>query len=172
MKGVSTGSISPEVSASFSPSQSKSKQQRSFSNCNGRKANVPGIEATHVLEESEARILIDDTLATKGLFTEAHIHSSSSDNNAFKKSSDNNVQAFSKPCSHNNVQVSSKACTIARDSSSSTNRKMHAKKMRHGARANSCLPVRRCSLLSGPWSLEWLYEHNHGDADIIFSTKK
>jgi hypothetical protein len=28
------------------------------------------------------------------------------------------------------------------------------------------------SVTSGPWSREWLQDHNHGDAGLIFSTKK
>ncbi|PNX84817.1 cysteine-rich receptor-like protein kinase, partial [Trifolium pratense] len=26
--------------------------------------------------------------------------------------------------------------------------------------------------MSGPWSLDWLHDHNHGDAGVIFSTRK
>ncbi|MCH92259.1 DUF4283 domain protein, partial [Trifolium medium] len=27
-------------------------------------------------------------------------------------------------------------------------------------------------VVSGPWSLEWLHDHNHGDAEVIFSRKR
>ncbi|MCI15347.1 DUF4283 domain protein, partial [Trifolium medium] len=36
----------------------------------------------------------------------------------------------------------------------------------------SCPPGGGRSIISGPWSLEWLNDHNHGDACIIFSSKK
>jgi hypothetical protein len=38
-------------------------------------------------------------------------------------------------------------------------------------RTMSCPPARR-SILSGPWSLGWLRDHNLGDAGVIFSTRK
>jgi hypothetical protein len=28
------------------------------------------------------------------------------------------------------------------------------------------------SMVSGPWSMDWLNHHNHGDAGVIFSSKK
>jgi hypothetical protein len=39
-------------------------------------------------------------------------------------------------------------------------------------RTSSCPPGRVLSVTSGPWSREWLQDHNHGDAGLIFSTKK
>ncbi|PNX70736.1 hypothetical protein L195_g057692, partial [Trifolium pratense] len=39
-------------------------------------------------------------------------------------------------------------------------------------RTNSCPPKASRSILSGPWSLEWLHDHNHGDAGVIFSACK
>ncbi|GAU49945.1 hypothetical protein TSUD_408400 [Trifolium subterraneum] len=40
----------------------------------------------------------------------------------------------------------------------------------HANRANSCPPVANRSVVSGPWSLEWL--HDHGEAGVIFSAQK
>ncbi|CAJ2667463.1 unnamed protein product [Trifolium pratense] len=37
---------------------------------------------------------------------------------------------------------------------------------------NSCPPEARRSVTSGPWSLEWLEDQNHGDAGVIFSASK
>ncbi|PNX89484.1 hypothetical protein L195_g045604 [Trifolium pratense] len=42
----------------------------------------------------------------------------------------------------------------------------------HCKRSNSCPPEARRSVLSGPWSLEWLNDQNHGDAGVIFSARK
>ncbi|XP_045791437.1 uncharacterized protein LOC123886142 [Trifolium pratense] len=39
-------------------------------------------------------------------------------------------------------------------------------------RTNSCPPEVRRSVLSGPWSLEWLQDQNFGDAGVIFSASK
>ncbi|MCI87236.1 DUF4283 domain protein, partial [Trifolium medium] len=39
-------------------------------------------------------------------------------------------------------------------------------------RTNSCPPEASRSVISGPWSLEWLHDHNHGDAGVIFSVSK
>ncbi|PNX77214.1 putative sulfate transporter [Trifolium pratense] len=39
-------------------------------------------------------------------------------------------------------------------------------------RMNSCPPEARRSVISGPWSLEWLNDQNHGDAGVIFSARK
>ncbi|XP_045797610.1 uncharacterized protein LOC123891756 [Trifolium pratense] len=39
-------------------------------------------------------------------------------------------------------------------------------------RTSSCPPEARRSVLSGPWSLEWLQDQNHGDAGVIFSASK
>ncbi|GAU14077.1 hypothetical protein TSUD_169020 [Trifolium subterraneum] len=39
-------------------------------------------------------------------------------------------------------------------------------------RANSCPPVANRSFISGPWSLEWLHDHEHGEAGVIFSATK
>ncbi|PNX98197.1 putative sulfate transporter [Trifolium pratense] len=39
-------------------------------------------------------------------------------------------------------------------------------------RTNSCPPKASRSIISGPWSLEWLHDHNHGDAGVIFSACK
>ncbi|GAU38950.1 hypothetical protein TSUD_363890 [Trifolium subterraneum] len=38
-----------------------------------------------------------------------------------------------------------------------------------GKRSRSCPPGVKRSVVSGPWSVEWLYKHNHGDAGVIFS---
>jgi hypothetical protein len=38
-------------------------------------------------------------------------------------------------------------------------------------RTSSCPPASR-SGLSGPWSLEWIRDHNLGDAGVVFSAKK
>ncbi|MCI32496.1 DUF4283 domain protein, partial [Trifolium medium] len=39
-------------------------------------------------------------------------------------------------------------------------------------RANSC-PSDECRVaIYGPWSLEWLQDHNHGDAGVIFSANR
>ncbi|MCI47259.1 hypothetical protein A2U01_0068500, partial [Trifolium medium] len=40
----------------------------------------------------------------------------------------------------------------------STGAKVHPSK-----RTKSCPPGATRSVLSGPWSLEWLHDHNHGD---------
>jgi len=39
-------------------------------------------------------------------------------------------------------------------------------------RTSSCPPGRTRSILSGPWSVEWLSDHHHGDASIISSLRK
>ncbi|CAJ2632329.1 unnamed protein product [Trifolium pratense] len=39
-------------------------------------------------------------------------------------------------------------------------------------RTSSCPPEARRSAISGPWSLEWLQDQNHGDAGVIFSASK
>jgi hypothetical protein len=39
-------------------------------------------------------------------------------------------------------------------------------------RARSCPPRVRRPAFSGPWSLEWLQDHAHEDAGVIFSSKK
>ncbi|CAJ2657871.1 unnamed protein product [Trifolium pratense] len=41
-----------------------------------------------------------------------------------------------------------------------------------GKRTSSCPPEVRRSVISGPWSLEWLQDQNHGDAGVIFSVSK
>ncbi|GAU12294.1 hypothetical protein TSUD_142030 [Trifolium subterraneum] len=38
-------------------------------------------------------------------------------------------------------------------------------------RSESCPPGANRSMLSGSWSLEWLHDHNLGDARVIFSSK-
>ncbi|GAU22593.1 hypothetical protein TSUD_134930 [Trifolium subterraneum] len=40
------------------------------------------------------------------------------------------------------------------------------------SRTKSCPPGVNRSMLSGPWSLDWLHDHNHGDAGVIFSARK
>ncbi|CAJ2668643.1 unnamed protein product [Trifolium pratense] len=42
----------------------------------------------------------------------------------------------------------------------------------HNKCTNSCSHVSRRSVISGPWSLEWLNDQNHGDAGVIFSASK
>ncbi|GAU48515.1 hypothetical protein TSUD_244350 [Trifolium subterraneum] len=42
----------------------------------------------------------------------------------------------------------------------------------HNNRANSCPPVATRSVCSGPWSLEWLQDLDHGEAGVIFSARK
>ncbi|MCH79282.1 cysteine-rich receptor-like protein kinase [Trifolium medium] len=42
----------------------------------------------------------------------------------------------------------------------------------HKKRNMSCPPGTERPIISGPWSLEWLHDHNHGDAGVIFSAKK
>jgi len=39
-------------------------------------------------------------------------------------------------------------------------------------RTNLCPPVVTRSVVSGPWSLEWLNDHNYSNVGLIFSTKK
>ncbi|PNX87532.1 hypothetical protein L195_g043622 [Trifolium pratense] len=41
-----------------------------------------------------------------------------------------------------------------------------------GKRTSSCPPEVRRSVISGPWSLEWLQDQNYGDAGVIFSASK
>ncbi|PNX85649.1 hypothetical protein L195_g041719, partial [Trifolium pratense] len=41
-----------------------------------------------------------------------------------------------------------------------------------GKRTSSCPPEARRSVMSGPWSLEWLQDQNYGDAGVIFSASK
>jgi len=41
---------------------------------------------------------------------------------------------------------------------------------KQGKHTNSCPPGRTRLVLSSPWNLEWLHDHNH--AEIICSTKK
>ncbi|MCI00512.1 DUF4283 domain protein, partial [Trifolium medium] len=45
-------------------------------------------------------------------------------------------------------------------------------KLNHSKRTKSCPPGANRSVVSGPWSLEWLHDHNHGDAGVTFSTNK
>ncbi|GAU28451.1 hypothetical protein TSUD_55020 [Trifolium subterraneum] len=47
-----------------------------------------------------------------------------------------------------------------------------AVKVNHSRRTKSCPPCANRSIVSGPCSLEWLHDHNHGDAGIVFSSKK
>ncbi|GAU50621.1 hypothetical protein TSUD_410220 [Trifolium subterraneum] len=42
----------------------------------------------------------------------------------------------------------------------------------HNDRANSCPPAASRTAISGPWSLEWLQDHDHGEAGVIFSAQK
>ncbi|MCI87891.1 DUF4283 domain protein, partial [Trifolium medium] len=35
----------------------------------------------------------------------------------------------------------------------------------------SCPPGADRSVISGPWSLDWLHDHNQGDAGVIFSAR-
>ncbi|GAU49521.1 hypothetical protein TSUD_407540 [Trifolium subterraneum] len=42
----------------------------------------------------------------------------------------------------------------------------------HNNRANSCPPAASRSVISGPWSLDWLHDHDHGEAGVIFSARK
>ncbi|PNX64490.1 hypothetical protein L195_g054045, partial [Trifolium pratense] len=42
----------------------------------------------------------------------------------------------------------------------------------HRKRSESCPPKVSRSINSGPWSLEWLHDHNYGDAGVIFSARK
>ncbi|PNX71795.1 cysteine-rich receptor-like protein kinase, partial [Trifolium pratense] len=44
--------------------------------------------------------------------------------------------------------------------------------LKRGDRAKSCPPGANRSMLSGPWSLEWLHDLNQGDAGVIFSARK
>ncbi|PNX78871.1 putative sulfate transporter, partial [Trifolium pratense] len=37
-------------------------------------------------------------------------------------------------------------------------------------RTNSCPPKASRSVISGPWSLEWLHDQTHGEAGVIFSS--
>jgi hypothetical protein len=39
-------------------------------------------------------------------------------------------------------------------------------------RASSCPPTENRHALKGPWSWEWLADHNHGEAGVIFSASK
>ncbi|GAU40819.1 hypothetical protein TSUD_398030 [Trifolium subterraneum] len=39
-------------------------------------------------------------------------------------------------------------------------------------RANSCPPTERRNIITGPWSLEWLQDNNHGEAGVLFSASK
>jgi len=45
-------------------------------------------------------------------------------------------------------------------------------KTKHGKRTNSYPLGRTYLVLSGPWSLEWFGDHNHGDEGAIFSSRK
>ncbi|PNX71916.1 hypothetical protein L195_g027802, partial [Trifolium pratense] len=45
-------------------------------------------------------------------------------------------------------------------------------RVRRVKRTNSCRPEAKRSVISGPWSLEWLNDQNHGDAGVIFSASK
>ncbi|PNX64747.1 putative sulfate transporter, partial [Trifolium pratense] len=38
-------------------------------------------------------------------------------------------------------------------------------------RTNSCPPKASRSVISGPWSLEWLHDQTHGEAGVIFSSR-
>ncbi|MCI25862.1 DUF4283 domain protein, partial [Trifolium medium] len=49
----------------------------------------------------------------------------------------------------------------------SSDAQLHSRK-----RTKSCPPGVNRSVIFGPWSLEWLHDHNHGDARVIFSSKK
>ncbi|MCI75242.1 hypothetical protein A2U01_0096510, partial [Trifolium medium] len=44
-----------------------------------------------------------------------------------------------------------------------------ASKLLRSKRTSSCPPEASRSVISGLWSLEWLHDHNHGDAGVIFS---
>ncbi|GAU49411.1 hypothetical protein TSUD_407260 [Trifolium subterraneum] len=47
-----------------------------------------------------------------------------------------------------------------------------ARNRNHSKRTMSCPPGANRSVFSGPWSLDWLQDHNHGDVGVIFSCKK
>jgi hypothetical protein len=44
--------------------------------------------------------------------------------------------------------------------------------VRHHQRTTSCPPSSTRSVTSGPWSLEWMNDHDHGDAGVLFSASK
>ncbi|PNX63627.1 putative sulfate transporter, partial [Trifolium pratense] len=48
----------------------------------------------------------------------------------------------------------------------------HSIRSRRSKRTNSCPPEVKRSVISGPWSLEWLNDQNHGEAGVIFSVCK
>jgi hypothetical protein len=41
-----------------------------------------------------------------------------------------------------------------------------------GKRASACPPSRTRSLVYGPWSLEWLTNHNHGDVGVVSYSRR
>ncbi|MCI56592.1 DUF4283 domain protein, partial [Trifolium medium] len=41
-----------------------------------------------------------------------------------------------------------------------------------GKCTKSCPPGVNRSVISAPWSLDWLHDHNQGDAGVIFSARK
>ncbi|MCI10610.1 endonuclease/exonuclease/phosphatase family protein, partial [Trifolium medium] len=47
-----------------------------------------------------------------------------------------------------------------------------AKILLRSKRTNYCPPKVSRSVISGPWSLEWLNDHAHGEARVIFFIKK
>ncbi|GAU22961.1 hypothetical protein TSUD_247050 [Trifolium subterraneum] len=65
-----------------------------------------------------------------------------------------------------------KSTVISNHTGASGERPRHAAKVNQSKRTKSCPPGVDRSVGSGPWSLEWLHDHNHGDVGVIFSTKK
>ncbi|MCI67152.1 hypothetical protein A2U01_0088410, partial [Trifolium medium] len=55
------------------------------------------------------------------------------------------------------VSLSSRASALGE-------RQRHRAKVHPSKRTMSCPPGATRSIISGPWSLEWLHDRNHGDA--------
>ncbi|GAU38018.1 hypothetical protein TSUD_395770 [Trifolium subterraneum] len=74
---------------------------------------------------------------------------------------------------HMNLAVNpGKSTAISNYSGVSGGRPRPAEKVKQSKRTMSCPPGVDRSAGFGPWSLEWLHDHNHGDAGVIFSNKK
>ncbi|GAU36101.1 hypothetical protein TSUD_277120 [Trifolium subterraneum] len=68
------------------------------------------------------------------------------------------------------LQTDPQACPTTRKTNGESRR--DADNQVQNNRANSCPPVATRSVTSGPWSLEWLHDHDHGEVGVTFSARK
>ncbi|PNY01884.1 hypothetical protein L195_g025187, partial [Trifolium pratense] len=89
------------------------------------------------------------------------------------------VRSLSEPPSNPLVEPVDQIVTQNSDAQECSTNQMDAEDLGEGGkifirseRAHSCPPKASRSVISGPWSLEWLHDHNYGEAGVIFSASK